>query len=188
MPYPAKTNSHEILKEATRQLELVGAERLSVRAVAAALGLAPNALYRYYADRDALLAAVADEGGRLLLDALVSAGSGSVGDSAVRAVAAAYLDFARMRPALYRTVMTEHVFADGIRPAHDDLWVFSVELLRDVAGEDNAARAAVALWALLHGAAALEAAGVLAEKKPGSGIGFGLDALLAGMTRSSVTR
>lgn len=190
MPYPAKTNSHEILNEAIRQLELVGGERLSIRAVAAALGLAPNALYRYYADRDALLAAVADEGGRLLLAALAAAGSGSAGSgsagvTAVRAVADAYLDFARSRPALYRTIMTDHVYAKGVRPAYDDLWDFSVGLLRDVAGEENAPQAAVAMWALLHGATVLEAAGVLAEKKPAGGIAFGLDALLAGIVSSA---
>jgi hypothetical protein len=41
---------------------------------------------------------------------------------------------------------------------------------------DRAAQASVALWAFLHGAVALEAAEVLGESKPASGLGFGLDA------------
>jgi len=186
MPYPAKTSPRAILDEALAQVERDGAERLSVRAVAAALGLAPNALYRYYADRDALLAAVADEGARLLLAAQEDAARGRAGADAVRALAAAYLGFARARPALYGTVMTEHAFPAGVRPAHEDLWVFAVGLLEDVVGDETAAEAVVALWGFLHGVAALEQAGVFGERKPDRGVAFGLDALLAGMARRSV--
>lgn len=183
MPYPAKTNSRAILAEAMAQLERDGANRLSVRAVAAELGLAPNALYRYYADRDALLAAVADEGTRLLLTAVEDAARGRAGADAVRALAAAYLGFARARPALYGTVMTEHAFPAGSRPAHKDLWVFATGLLREVAGEEAAAEATVAVWGLLHGVAGLEQVGGFGEKKPEAGVDFGLDALLKGMAR-----
>jgi hypothetical protein len=41
---------------------------------------------------------------------------------------------------------------------------------------ERAAQASVALWAFLHGAVALEAAQVLGERKPASGLEFGLDA------------
>jgi len=47
-----------------------------------------------------------------------------------------------------------------------------------IAGSDRAAQASVALWAFLHGAVALEAAHVLGERKPASGIEFALDAWL----------
>jgi hypothetical protein len=50
---------------------------------------------------------------------------------------------------------------------------------------DRAAQASVALWAFLHGAVALEAADVLGESKPASGLGFGLDAwFMAASTRA----
>jgi AcrR family transcriptional regulator len=184
MPYPAKTSPREILDEAMAQVERGGANRLSVRAVAAALGLAPNALYRYYADRDALLAAVADEGARLLLAAVEDATRGREGADAVRSLAAAYLGFARTRPALYATVMVQHAFPAGSRPAHEDLWDFATGLLGDVAGE-RTAEATVAVWGLLHGAAGLDQAGLFGERKPGGGgVDFGLEALLEGMARS----
>lgn len=186
MPYPAKTSPGAILNTAMAQLERDGANRLSVRAVAAALGLAPNALYRYYPDRDALLAAIADEGARVLLVALEDATRGHEGTAAVRALAAAYLGFVRTRPALYGTVMTQHAFPVGSRPAHEDLWVFATGLLRDVVGEESAAEATVAVWGLLHGAAGLEQLGIREEGKPGRGFDFGLDAMLEGMARRSM--
>lgn len=183
MPYPAKTSAREILEEATAQLERDGADRLSVRAVAAALGLAPNALYRYYADRDALLAAVAEEGTRQLLGAVDAAARGQNGADAVRAFADAYLGFARARPALYGALVTERAFPVGHQPAHEDLWDFAVGLLGGVAGEETAEEATVAVWGLLHGAAGLEQAGLFGGRKPQGGVGFGLEALLKGMAR-----
>jgi AcrR family transcriptional regulator len=47
-----------IKAEAARQLALVGASALSLRAVARELGLASSALYRYFPSRDALLTAL----------------------------------------------------------------------------------------------------------------------------------
>lgn len=183
MPYPAKTSPREILDEAMVQVERVGAGRLSVRAVAAALGLAPNALYRYYADRDALLAAVAEEGARQLLAAAEDATRGLSGADAVRSFAAAYLRFARERPALYATLLDGRASPAGHRPAHEDLRDLAAGLLGDVAGEEAAAEATVAVWGLLHGAAGLEQAGGFGGGKPQEGIDFGLEALLRGMAR-----
>ena len=74
-------------------------------------------------------------------------------------------------------------------PEHDatflqSLWTFTVEQVQRIAGSERAAQASVALWAFLHGAAVLEAAQVLGERKPASGLEFGLDAwLMAVSTR-----
>lgn len=48
----------EITAEAHRQLAEEGAAGLSLRAVARALGMAPSAIYRYFANRDDLLTAL----------------------------------------------------------------------------------------------------------------------------------
>ena len=69
-----------IKAEAARQLALVGAPALSLRAVARELGLASSALYRYFPSRDALLTA-------LIVDAY-----DAVGAAAERADAAAVTD------------------------------------------------------------------------------------------------
>ncbi len=62
MPYPAKTNAQTILAAAIDHLEQYGEEALSMRELASRLGISPHALYRYYPDRAALQAALAEEG------------------------------------------------------------------------------------------------------------------------------
>ena len=68
--------TREIKEEARRQLAAVGAQQLSLRAVARSLGMVSSALYRYFPSRDDLLTA-------LIIDAYDSLGS-----SAEAAVAA----------------------------------------------------------------------------------------------------
>jgi hypothetical protein len=68
--------------------------------------------------------------------------------------------------------------------SHQSLWTFTVEQVQRIAGSDRTAQASVALWAFLHGAVALEAAQVLGEIKPASGLEFGFEAwLMAVSTR-----
>ncbi|HVT66303.1 MAG TPA: helix-turn-helix domain-containing protein, partial [Trebonia sp.] len=68
--------TREIKEEARRQLAAVGADGLSLRAVARELGMVSSALYRYYPSRDDLLTA-------LIIDAY-----NALGDAAERAIAA----------------------------------------------------------------------------------------------------
>src|SRR5579859_6882260 len=68
--------TREIKEEARRQLAEVGANGLSLRAVARELGMVSSALYRYYPSRDDLLTA-------LIIDAY-----NALGDAAERAIAA----------------------------------------------------------------------------------------------------
>lgn len=72
-----------------------------MRELASSLGLSPRALYRYYPDRAALEAAMAEEGFRRLRVALVDAVGKRVGEQALRASATAYLTFAQAHPAWY---------------------------------------------------------------------------------------
>ncbi|WP_446743646.1 hypothetical protein [Silvibacterium acidisoli] len=71
---------------------------------------------------------------------------------------------------------------DHAGSSRQNLWTFTVEQVQHMTGEARAKEAAVALWALLHGAATLEAGQVPGENKPASGFEFGLSAwlLLAG--------
>src|ERR1700760_4830172 len=50
--------TREIKEEARRQMAAVGADGLSLRAVARELGMVSSALYRYYPSRDDLLTAL----------------------------------------------------------------------------------------------------------------------------------
>ena len=183
MPYPSKTDRQTILSAAVKELVHGGIRDLSLRNIASSLDLAPNAIYRYFSDRRALEATLANEAARQLELALRKAADGREPVTAIREMSSAYIKFARDNPHLYEAMMSLHA------PQHDaafhqSLWTFTVEQVQRIAGPDRAAQASVALWAFLHGAVALEAAQVLGEIKPASGLEFGFEAwLMAVSTR-----
>jgi len=185
MPYPAKTNARTILQAAIEYIEQYGEEALSMRELASRLGLTPRALYRYYPDRAALEAAIAEEGFRRLLVALVDAVDERVGKQALRASATAYLTFAQAHPAWYALLMRFHVQTPGLLEAGHETWTFVVGLVEDAVGAEKAASVAVALWAFLHGFIQLERSAILSEQKPRSGFQAGLEAFLSGLTTLS---
>ena len=76
MPYPAKTDRQTILSAAVKDLAHGDIRDLSLRNLAASLGLAPTAIYRYFSDRSALEAALANEAARQLELALRKAADG----------------------------------------------------------------------------------------------------------------
>jgi AcrR family transcriptional regulator len=177
MPYPSKTDRQTILSAAVQDLAHRGIRDLSLRNLAASLGLAPNAIYRYFSDRSALEAALANEAARQLELALRKAADGCEAVTAIREMSSAYIRFARDNRHLYEVMMSLHAPKHDAT-SHQSLWAFTVEQVQRIAGSDRAAQASVALWAFLHGAVALEAAQVLGEIKPESGLEFGFEAWL----------
>ena len=177
MPYPSKTDRPTILSAAVKELIRGGIRDLSLRNIAASLDLAPNAIYRYFSDRRALEATLANEAARQLELALRKAADGCEPVTAIRKMSSTYIKFARDNPHLYEAMMSLHAPGPDAT-SHLSLWTFTVEQVQRIAGSDRAAQASVALWAFLHGAATLEAARVLGEIKPASGIDFGFEAWL----------
>ena len=188
MPFPSKTDRNAILAVALDELANGGIRNLSLRNIAATLGLAPNALYRYFSDRAALEAALADECARRLEVVLRKATHGADAAKSIRRMADTYLRFAKENHNLYEVFMSFHT-PDHAGSPRQSLWRFTVEQVQRITGETHAGEAAVALWALLHGAATLEAGKVHGKNKPASGFEFGLNAwfLLAQMDRSAVS-
>jgi AcrR family transcriptional regulator len=177
MPYPSKTDRQTILSAAVKELAHGGIRDLSLRNIAAPLGLAPNAIYRYFLDRRALEAALANEAARQLELALRKAAEGCEPVTAIREMSSAYIKFARHNRHLYEVMMSLHA-PEHDATSHRSLWAFTVEQVQRIAGSDRAAQSSVALWAFLHGAVALEAAQVLGGIKPASGLEFGFEAWL----------
>jgi AcrR family transcriptional regulator len=125
MPYPSKTDRQTILSAAVMELVHGGIRGLSLRNIAASLDLAPNAIYRYFPDRRALEAALANEAARRLELALRKAADGREPVTAIRKMSSAYIKFARDNPHLYEAMMSLHA------PGHDatshlSLWTFTV--------------------------------------------------------------
>lgn len=190
MAFPSKTDGPAIIAAAIELLEREGEAALTLRRVSALLAVTPNALYRYYASRDVLVAAVANEVARRLLDAinlaLASPEAAINVDSAlrVRTLMNVYSDFADRNPTLYLTLTTAKASAAAELPVPlypGLLWLKVIEVLEPLTGQANAPAAAVTLWSLLHGMWALKQANRLEGSKPDDVNDFAFEALLKGL-------
>ncbi len=148
-----------------------GAEALTLRAVARAAGVSQTAPYRHFADRAALVAAVAEDGFRRLRERLIGAArapaktTGRAQQTArggLQAIALAYVRFALEHPEEYRVMFGAEVA--GVAPAEGSERQQVYALLRDgIAGLQQAGlvRAgdpgtmALSAWSLVHGVAML---------------------------------
>ena len=104
----------ELLDTATEQLRETGAEDLSLRALARAIGVSQTAPYRHFADKGELLAAMATRGYRELYQALKLAGE-SAGDcptDQLLAFAHAYVDYAANNPQMFNLM-----YGPALQPA-----------------------------------------------------------------------
>jgi len=94
-----------LLAETARTIRKEGVDGVTLRAVGKRLGVSRTALYRHFADKPALLAAVAREGfqafTRELSQAWSAAGGGRNG---FRAMGTAYIRFAIANPSHYRVM------------------------------------------------------------------------------------
>src|SRR3954454_15304798 len=145
-----------------------GPDAVVLREVTRRVGVVPNAAYRHFPDRDALLAAVRDEAvaelaGRMAARmSRVRAGphTGTGARLCLRAVGAAYLEFARTEPGLFDAAFAapDHPAAgdDGAPTPLDHLRAALDNLVG--AGILAAARRAnleSPIWASVHGLAVL---------------------------------
>ncbi len=174
MAYPSKTDRETILAIAMDQVAEEGINKLAIRSVAAALDLAPNALYRYFANLATLESALAEESRRRLLTVLQKAAGNKPAEAAIRSIAKAYVRFAREQPQVFSLTLMPPTTDSEDAGAHIRSWTFVLAHVARIYGERTAPEAAVALWAFLHGMTALEAARVFGERKPVSSFEFGL--------------
>jgi AcrR family transcriptional regulator len=157
------------LRAAIDLLEENGSAGLSLRAVARRAGVSPTAPYRHYADRDALVSAVAAEGYRELAITLAAAHPSPSTPDDLAAVAAAYVRFALDRPALFRAM-----FAEPCDPRSEDRVAATAAITEYVTtlvrhafpAADDPAALSTAVWALVHGLAFLHLDGKLDSSTP----------------------
>ena len=172
-PYHHGNLRHGLIDEAVATIRTEGVEGLTLREIGARLGVSRTALYRHFADKRALLAAVATEGFRTLRQQLVTAREeGDRGRAAFDAMGAAYVRFAVANPSHYRVM-----FGGFVDPAASDpelageaagafqLLVDALAALqRDaVIRGDDTVKMANFVWAVLHGVAMLGIDGQLHE-------------------------
>jgi AcrR family transcriptional regulator len=132
-----------LLDEALATIRADGVDRLTLREIGSRLGVSRTALYRHFADKSALLAAVATEGFRTLRQHLVAAwAEGGRNREAFQSMGAAYVRFAMGNPSHYRVM-----FGGSIDPK--------------VCGPELAAEAAGAFQALVDALSSLQREGVV---------------------------
>jgi AcrR family transcriptional regulator len=186
MSYPKKISREAILACALAYIEDLGLANLSMRTLAANLGVTPNALYRYFASKADLEFAMADEGGRLMLAALEEAAQGQSATQAIRAMARAYIRFARQYPQLYAVKMQHSGGGDNKPGSHDEVWRFVMNLAASLPSPWSPKDLAMSLWAFLHGMVELDRSNSLEGRPPEAAIEVGLDVMVAGLMAQSI--
>ncbi|MFD5121385.1 TetR/AcrR family transcriptional regulator [Streptomyces sp. NPDC058385] len=156
------------LRAARELLEEDGSAGLSLRAVARRAGVSATAPYRHYADRDALVSAVAAEGYRELAEDLAAAHPAPTTPDELSAVAVAYVRFALDRPAMFRVM-----FAEPCDPADEERVAATAAISEYVRGIVRGAFPgadpevlSTTVWALVHGLAFLHLDGKLDSSTP----------------------
>ena len=162
-----------LLDEALATIRVEGVDGLTLREIGARLDVSRTALYRHFADKAALLTAVATEGFRMLRQQLVSAWEdGGRDDDAFRAMGVAYVRFALTSPPHYRVMFSGSVdtsaqdaeLAAEAHGAFQALVDALATLQRDGAvRDDDTVVMATYVWALVHGLAMLAIDGKVRE-------------------------
>ncbi|WP_350349259.1 TetR/AcrR family transcriptional regulator [Agromyces sp. G08B096] len=135
-----------------------GAARAALRDIAKAAGTSTSAIYTLYGGKGELLAAVIEHG-----FASFGASQEQAAPGGLRALGLAYREWALAHPALYRLM-----FGGGLEdfagcepdPASAFASLRPLRAAIAAAGTDDVDRAAVAVWAQVHGAVSLELARV----------------------------
>ena len=162
-----------LLHEALRTIEKNGVAALTLRSVGERLGVSRTALYRHFADKSALLAAVATEGFRTLRLQTQDAWEAHQGGNAgLAAMGAAYVKFAVAHPSYYRVMFGGYVrdAAPDSALAKQGAGAFQVlvnalvSLQKDGSvRRDNPRALAQYIWATVHGIAMLAIDGQLKQ-------------------------
>jgi AcrR family transcriptional regulator len=168
--------ANALVRAALALVKRQGAAALSLREVAKRAGVTASAVYRHFADKDALLAAIAAEG-FAQLNAAFAAASSEVGRRTPRArlpaLGEAYVAFALKHPEQYRLMFGEgraqsedaRLKAEARQSFRYLQEAFAAALTKPT--DDPAIVAgAVAGWSLVHGYALLRLDGRFADLPP----------------------
>jgi AcrR family transcriptional regulator len=155
----------ELLTVAERLLQANGYAGFSLRQVAEETGYTPTTIYRYFKDRDDLLAAVLHQWFDKFAHVLdVADRSAVTPHDRLLAMSSAYLRFAVEHPAVYRVMFLERMDI-GVLPEGDTfendpafgVLMRATQALHDAGGTGSVdvMSAAMTLWAGVHGVAAM---------------------------------
>lgn len=148
-----------LIQAALREVERLGPEGVSLKALAHTLGVSQPAPFRHFIDREALLSAVAVEGFHAFTKALEAAAEG--GTTALASMASAYVRFGREHSGLYRLMFGSGLLYRAV-PNSDlsQAALASFALLEakvtSALTPSSARQKALGIWATLHGLVMLD--------------------------------
>ena len=161
-----------LLDAALRIVATQGTEALTLRAVARAAGVSQAAPYRHFTNKEAVLAAVAEEGFRALnaaMRAAIEAGASPL--ERLRAAGMSYVTFATSHPAHFRVMFGRELADRSASPALRQVATQTFDTVVDTIAEcqragvarseESAADLALTAWSSVHGLAALLVNGVV---------------------------
>ena len=168
-PRPRGTVRAALVEAGVELARSGGPDAVVLREVTRMVGVVPNAAYRHFPDRDALLAAVRDAAIRQLAQRMAEGmrhvrarrGAPRGAQRRLSAVGQAYLEFARTEPGLFDTAFAtlEHPLesAPGDEPGPFDLLKAALDELVEARILEPARRPTVEypIWATVHGLAVL---------------------------------
>jgi AcrR family transcriptional regulator len=153
--------SRKIATAARRLLDRNGADAVTMRRIAKAVGITPMAVYRHYKDRAALLNALADEGFAELVSELAGRRFSGKIEKRLMAMADIYLDHALENPRLFELMFLQpregarkfpQDFKAGLSPtANLMVKVINEGMKSGYFREDDAWEIAFEMGALSHG-------------------------------------
>jgi AcrR family transcriptional regulator len=138
-----------------------------VRALADEIGVSPSAAYRHFADREALLAQLAQIGFERLRESMADAAAAAARrqpKTAVRAIGSAYVRFAVAEPELYRLMFGAQRVDKSKYPDLGAAAAQTYDTLRTAVmrmapqappGSEELERLTLRCWAMVHGLASL---------------------------------
>ena len=189
MVYTKKIDQETLVAIARDLLEREGMEAISMRRLAQELDVQASSLYHHFADKSALMLAVAEQGLRELAHVLQRARDEAGLDprQQILSLGQAYRTWALSHPRLYRVLfagspLDEHPSAVE-RAVPESMLAAAAQLV----GEEHAVAATQAAWALVHGFVMLELAGQMRRGVPAESFVLGMKAFVLGMSSSNLT-
>ena len=164
-----------LIQEAVRTIGDEGIEALTLRAAGKRLGVSRTALYRHFADKSALLGAVARDGFQRFRADLVAAWTdGGRGVKGFEAMGLAYVRFALANPSHYRVMFgtmrdlgerDPALHADGAAAFQALVDALAELQERRLIRRDDLQALAQYIWSVVHGVAMLAIDGQLGPDK-----------------------
>lgn len=142
-----------------------GVDGISMRRIAADVGITPTAIYRHFADKSALVAAIVDEGFSILENKMRRASKARTGRDTLMRLLDGYVDFALAYPQYYdfmfllpRTDVRR--YPDDFRRRESATFNILLDLVSETieSGEfrqDDALETSLTIWSHVHGLASL---------------------------------